>query len=374
MSNNNSNSIYVKAAKTPFRVAAKAVNTAGKITESALNIAESTAKVTENLVGTARDITSSIKDHTKGLTNSTFKIGQNVLSTVESTTKGVSSLAESIAIQAEKREIMSRARANAIKGTSEQITDNQKKKILHRLDLNEKERELNARKRELANKIKKQELNYNEKSEAQKHNLKLLKLNKSSKKDLENFYKGQIKIVEDIAEDINISLEQVRKNICAGKYFSLSLSCKRIKNFNGNSFRIKVARIKELYQIYCVNIVKKLEGKLNLSIISGSLDIFTNYYIEQVQLLTDINNKLLDYINEIMRTITKNTLSDINKETINKTISEFENIIMGKKSKYENSQFKLQKNENLYRQNQQNQQNQQKLYNYYNSSIPVKSY
>jgi len=343
-SNSNSNSIYIKALKVAPETAAHTVITAGKITQSALSIAESTAKATENLVGSAKDITASIKGHTKRLANSGLNVAQYGFNTVKSVTKGISNTAESIAIQAEKRKMISRIRASAIEGTAEQRKENEEKKIIYLLELNQRKRELNARKKELSNKIKKQENNYYEKSTAQKHNLKMLKLGNKSKNDLGKFYKGQIGIVQDISKGINISLEQVRQNICAGKYFSLSLSCKRIKNFNGNGFRVKIARIKELYQIYCENIVKKLETKLKLSIVSVRLDIFSTEYIQQVEILTNINNKLLDYINEIMRTTTRNTITEYNKKNINIAINELEKLIMKNKSQsgyYENQSTKI---------------------------------
>jgi hypothetical protein len=80
----------------------------------------------------------------------------------------------------------------------------------------------------------------------------------------------------------------------------------------------------------------KLSFKLKMAAKTKKLELFTAYYIQQVQILTDINTKLLDYVLEIQSITIQNSISDNNKKIINSSISNLEKIIGKNKSQPEN--------------------------------------
>jgi hypothetical protein len=329
MSNSSgSSSVYVQAAKAVPELAAKTVITATKVAESGLKVAETAGRITERLAGSAEKIADSVEKHSGALVNATLNIGQHGLNTVKSVTKGISSAAEIVSIQANKKLAVSSNRLKAIQATSNERTASEKKKILIQIELDQKKAELDKQK----NFLKK---NYQSEANKKKHNMNMLVLEKNTTNTLIKFYENEINIVKNISNDINNSLKNVRDTICAGKYFSFSLSCKRHKNFNSGGFRLKIDSIRKTYKIYCENIIIKLRSKLKMAAISKKLDVFTNYYIEQVQILTDINTKLLDYVVEIQSITIKNTILDKNKKNINSSISKLENLIGKNKSKPE---------------------------------------
>jgi hypothetical protein len=328
MVNGSGNSVYMTAAKAVPELAAKTVITATKVAESGLKVAESAGKITEHLAGSAKNIAESVEKHSGTLTNSTLNIGQHGLNIVKSVTKGISSVAEIASIQANKKLAVSGNRLKAIQATSNERAESEKKKILIQIELNQKKLELNKQKN-LLNK------NYQGEVYKREHNMNMLELEKNTTKTLIKFYENEIDIVKNISKDVNNSLEKVRNTICAGKYFSFSLSCKRYSNFNSDGFRVKIDSIRKKYKIYCENIIMKLKSKLNMAAIIKNLDVFTTYYIEQVQILTAINTKLLDYVVEIQSITIQNSISDKNKTKINSSISNLEKII-GNKSSYGN--------------------------------------
>ena len=312
---------YTNALLVAPNLAANTLITVGKVGESGLEIAQTASIATVDLVKSAQSITESVKDHTKGIANRTLNIAQSGLNTAGSIFEGVRNTTKIIAKQAEKQKIITNNRTTAIKNTSNERIKGEKNKIVRQI-------ELNARKRNLDNQIKRQEINYQEKLKKEEHNLNMLKLGNSSKNDLIKFYENQINIVRDISKNINISLSQLKDTICSGKYFSLSLSCKRIKNFNGDKFRENIQRIRDIYKIYCENIVKKLLDRLKFSFIKKSLYFFTEYYIEQIELLTNINSKLLDYVNAIQTIIiTKNEILEENKQNLQYKINDLRKLI-----------------------------------------------
>jgi hypothetical protein len=328
MSNGSGKSPYMEALTAVPELAAKTVITATKVAESGLKVAESAGKITEHLAGSAEKIAQSVENHSGALTSSTLNIGQHGLNTVKSVTKGISSAVEIASIQANKKLAVSGNRLKAIQATSNERTESEVKKIKIQLELNQKKLELNKQK----NLLKK---NYQGEVDKRKHNMNMLKLEQNTTNTLIKFYENEIDIVKNISKDVNNSLENVRNTICAGKYFSFSLSCKRHSNFNSGGFRVKIDSIRKKYKIYCDNIIMKLRSKLNMAAITKKLDVFTAYYIEQVQILTDINSKLLDYVVEIQSITIQNIISDKNKTTINYSISNLEKII-GNKSLYGN--------------------------------------
>jgi hypothetical protein len=329
MSNGSEKSVYIKALTAVPELAAETVITATEVAKSGLAVAESAGKITKHLAGSAEKIAESVEKHSGKITNSTLNIGQHGLNTVKSVTKGISSVAEIASIQANKKLAVSGNRLKAIQATSNERTESEVKKIKIQLELTQKKLELNKQKNFLKQ-------NYQGEVNKRNHNMNMLKLAQNTTNTLIKFYENEINIVKNISKDVNNSLENVRSTICAGKYFSFSLSCKRHQNFNSGGFRVKIETIRKTYKIYCDNIIMKLRSKLNMAAISKKLELFTAYYIQQVEILTDINTKLLDYVLEIQSITIQNSISDNNKKIINSSISNLEKIIGKNKSQYEN--------------------------------------
>jgi hypothetical protein len=329
MSNGSEKSVYIKALTAVPELAAETVITATKVAESGLAVAESAGKITKHLAGSAEKIAESVEKHSGKITNSTLNIGQHGLNTVKSVTKGISSVAEIASIQANKKLAVSGNRLKAIQATSNERTESEVKKIKIQLELNQKKLELNKQKNFLKQ-------NYQGEVHKRNHNMNMLKLAQNTTNTLIKFYENEINIVKNISKDVNNSLENVRSTICAGKYFSFSLSCKRHQNFNSGGFRVKIDTIRKKYKIYCDNIIMKLSFKLKMAAKTKKLELFTAYYIQQVEILTDINTKLLDYVLEIQSITIQNSISDNNKKIINSSISNLEKIIGKNKSQPEN--------------------------------------
>jgi hypothetical protein len=347
MSNSSNGSIYTKAAIAVPELLAKTVITATKVAESGLAVAESAGKITEHLAGSAEKITASVEKHSGALVNSTLNIGLHGINTLKSVTKGISNVAEIASIQAQKKKAVSSNRLKAIEATSNERTKSEVKKIQIKIELNEKKLEINKQK----NLLKK---NYQGEVDKKKHAMNMLKLEKNTTDTLIKFYENEIDIVKNISKDVNNSLENVRDTICSGKYFSFSLSCIRHKNFNSGGFRLKIDSIRKTYKIYCDNVVIKLRSKLNMAAISKKLEVFTSYYIEQVEILTDINTKLLDYVVKIQSITIQNTISENNKNIISSSINNLERIIEKNKSQSKNLNIKNNSKilgENIYKKN-----------------------
>ncbi len=319
----------MEAAKAVPELAAKTVITATKVAESGLAVAESAGKITEHLAGSAEKITASVEKHSGALVNSTLNIGQHGINTLKSFTKGISSVAEIASIQAQKKKAVSNNRLRAIQDTSNERTKSEVMKIQIQIELNKKKLEINKQK----NLLKK---NYQGEVDKKRHAMNMLKLEKNTTDTLIKFYENEINIVTNISKDVNNSLENVRSTICAGKYFSFSLSCKRYYNFNSDGFRVKIETIRKTYKIYCDNIIMKLKSKLNMAAISKKLEEFTADYIEQVKILTAINTKLLDYVVKIQSITIKNSISDENKINIKSSISNLEFLIGKNKNQSQN--------------------------------------
>ena len=346
----------VKGTREVVKSGIEIAKTGARTGEIAAQSVEVSAQATKNLIKSAQGITESLSEHTKELTNVALdtteealgvgkeaaravqqslsavanssknitqkglNIGKHGLNAASSVAEGISKLASIGSQQFIKRNLESKNRTEAFRKTSEERIEKQKQNLIRQY-------QLNKAKKNIANQIARQKLNYQQKLKEQQHALNLLKLNKNSKVKTRSFYLNQIDTVKNISKIVSISLEQLKGLICSGKYFDFSSSCKRIKNFNGNSFKAKIEGIKNTYNSFCENIIRKLYGKLESYIIQNKLDVFSAYYSEQVELLVGINNKILDNINNIISIINQNEISAENKTQITGTFIKFGNLI-----------------------------------------------
>jgi len=352
---------------------ARIVNSSAKIATSGVkigehlasgvsNAAEAVASRTGKSVGMALNtgiegqrailgVATAVANQSKNLTSSSLQTVQHALNTVKSISKGVGNITEIVGSQIAKKKIASLAQQKALENASNTKSNTEKQKLiigyqesLEKKSINSKlaleaahiQFDLDLGKKHIKAQRNQQELELKKQSNLQKHKYNLLKLNKNSRVKTMILYNKQINTVSVIFREVNDSLTKIQGLICEGKYFSYSLWCKRIKNFNGNSFRSKIGSFKKTYKVYCDSIILRLKNKLQTSI-----DEFSDYYDDQLKELSKVNEKILEYIIKLGTIINQNELENSNKKNLDNTVKN-----MGKVFIKNNVSIKTQQSKN----------------------------
>lgn len=235
-------------------------------------------------------------------------MGKYGTATAATVVKGLSSATSMLGSQLNKSKVKTNARAAAFEQTKNKRTEFASQNIIRSLQSKQNQANMNSR-------LKSQQMKYNEQQ-------RLLKI-------YINIIDSKIK---DMSNNINILLYELSHIVCESSYFSssyFSKKCKKIKSFNVKTYKSRISAITSNYMIYIDNIIRKLKNKLQLSI--SNLEEFDIYFNEQLQLLGDVNDRLINIINNMIyifgNYIDEENILQNNKLLINQKLINLRNSI-----------------------------------------------
>lgn len=140
--------------------------------------------------------------------------------------------------------------------------------------------------------------------------------------------------IKEMSNNINNLLYELSYIVCEPSYFSspyFSKKCKKIKSFNVKTYKSRISAIRSNYMIYIDNIIRKLKNKLQLSL--SNLEQFKIYFSDQLELLGNVNDRLIDIINNMISIFGKyiddeNILEDNSSSITQKLVNLRNSIIM----------------------------------------------